>query len=196
MENKKLQRDKALFHRIARGDKDAYTIIFLEYYGKVYSKALFICKIPATAKDIAQQVFLKLWEKKEILSSVDYPETWLLQLARNQVLDTLKRTAHQDKYVQYIKEVFQEEQASPERLLIHRQRSVLIRQSLAELTPRQREVYLLHREEGYTYQEIAEQLHMSRDTVKEHLSNALTRIRKFLLKRRDELLLLIAFFIK
>lgn len=182
---------KEAFKRIAGGDSEAYTTIFMEYYDKVYSKALFICKVPATASDIAQQVFLKLWEQRHFLSKIENPEGWLLIMARNQVLDVMKHKKYSDKYFQYLQEIFAEEDASPEQILISRQRKELINKSLQALTAKQREIYLLHRENGLTYQEIADNFYISKDTVKEHIAKAISRIRSFLIEHRDELTLII-----
>lgn len=192
----RITRDRQLFARIGAGDKGAYTTLFELYYDHVYAKALMIGKIPAAAKDIAQQVFLNVWEKRATLESVDNPEHWLLVMARNLVLNTLKRNSRDEQYLVYLREYFEEVQASPEHAVVRQEQAELIARGLDKLTVKQREVYLLRRDQGMTYQQIADHLGISRDTAKEHGEKAIARIKAFLGEHLDELGVLVALFLE
>lgn len=172
------------------GDADAFAQLFERLYDRVYSTALQYCKITATAEDVAQQVFLKVWEKRQLLATIKNAEAWLFTIARNQVMDVLRRDLLTDKYSHYILEIVQEEENSPEQLLISRQKQEIIDKCVQGLSPKQLEVYRLNRDEGLTYQEIAHKLGISRDTVKEHIAKALNHIRVYLMEHRDELIIL------
>ncbi len=181
-----------LFARIEAGNVDAFNTLFLRYYDRIYTVSLQVCKVEVTAKDIAQQVFLKLWEKRQSLSQIRNPEAWLFTVARNQVADILRAQLLNDKYTRFVQEFFREEEASPEELLIIRQQKELLEKSLLELSPRQQEIYRMNREQGMTYGEIAEELGISHDTVKEHISKSIKKIRRFIREHRTELNLLLS----
>lgn len=180
------------FARIREGDAAGFEAIYTRYYDRIYSIALQYSKVEETAEDVVQQVFLKVWEKRNTLAEINNPEAWLFTLARNQVLDVLKKQASSVKYKKYVQELFSESQeTSPEHLLIIRQRKELLERSLQELSPKQLEVYRLNREKGMTYEEIAQHLGIGHATVKEHIANALAKIRRFLLEHKEELSLFI-----
>ena len=177
-----------LFERIQAGKDEAFGLVFSHYYDRIYATALQYCKVETVAEDVAQQVFLKIWEKRDSLTGVRDPEGWLFTLARNQVLDVMREQTRSRRYTEYISEVFLEEEASPEQLMINRQRRDLLKRGLQELSPKQQEIYRLNREQGFTYDEIAGQLGIGRETVKEHMGRALSRIRQFIADHRRELI--------
>lgn len=179
------------FASISSGNMEAFNQVFSRYYDRIYATALQYCKVDTLAEDVAQQVFLKLWEKREMLPSVKNPEGWLFTIARNQVLDILRQQVMNQRYTEYIKEIFLEEEASPEQLMINRQKKELLKRSLSQLSPKQQEVYRLNREQGLTYEEIARELGIGKATVKEHMGNALHRIRQFIMDHRHELISLL-----
>ncbi len=69
--------------------------------------------------------------------------------------------------------------------------SQLIREAVEKLSPRQQQVYRMSREQGITLQQIALQLGISYDTVREHMSNALKSIRAYLEEHYGEISLLL-----
>jgi RNA polymerase sigma-70 factor (ECF subfamily) len=110
--------DNALFAQIATGDEAAYRFLFDQYFSLVYGLALQQTKVPELAKDIAQNVFLKVWEKRQTLEKIKGPKAWLLVTTRNEILDSFRKVAVQRSHVQYIKELFQEEDKDTKLLLL------------------------------------------------------------------------------
>ncbi|NII23561.1 sigma-70 family RNA polymerase sigma factor [Pseudoflavitalea sp. X16] len=171
-------------------DQSVFDELFHTYYSRIYGKALQLCKVHATAQDVAQQVFLKLWEKRADLAHIPNPEAWLFSVANHQIVDIFRNQLMQDKYTQFALHLLEQEASSPEDLLITRQQKQLMEKSLELLSPKQKEVYRLNRNEGMTYVEIATKLGISRDTVKEYMGIAIAKIKKFLREQQAEWLLL------
>lgn len=185
--------EKALIARISAGDEGAFSVLFEKYYTRIYGNALQLLKVPAMAEDIAQQVFLRVWEHRSRLNEVEQLRAWLFQIARNLIADRFREKVLEERYISFAIELLQSTGESPEDVIMHRQRADILKQALDGLSPKQRAVYSLSREEGKTYQEIAEQLGISRDTVKEYMQIALARIRQYLIDHKDELIMLILF---
>jgi RNA polymerase sigma-70 factor (ECF subfamily) len=183
--------DTELFQLIAGGDVEAYRQIFSKYFPKVFEAALAYTKVPEQAEDIVQGVFLKLWEKREQLSIIKSPKDWLFIVARNDIMSGFKKQASQQNYLNHLKEVFREEEGTPEEMLILRQKDEVLKQAVERLSNKQREAYQLSREEGLSYAEIAERMQISKNTVREHIANSLKSIRNFLFIHKDELVTLI-----
>lgn len=179
-----------LFKAIALGHEPSFTKLYQQYYSRVFSTALQYCKIRALAEDIAQQVFFVVWEKRSSLTTIENGESWLWTVARNLTMNVLRKEASRQTYITHIKERFEQEDHTPLQELLNKQKGERIKKIINILTPRQQQVYKLSRDNGMTYAEIAKALHLSPDTVKEYMTEALKTIRKMLLQYKDEILLL------
>lgn len=180
--------EKQLISLVSAGDQHAFSILFEKYYKRIYGTALQLIKVQVLAEDIAQQVFLQVWERRAQLANVTLFAPWLYQIAKNLAADFFRKQLLEERYVRFALEILENSGDSPEDLLIHRQRTELLKRSLDGLSNKQREVYRLSREEGKTYQEIADELGISKDTVKEYIQIAVGKIKEYLLTHREELI--------
>lgn len=178
----------AVLHGTGDAGEQAFQLLFQQYYSRIFGKALQLVKIRSVAEDVAQQVFLKVWEKRSQLADLEQPAAWLFQIARNLIADRFREELKKEQYVAYALALLEMQDVSPEDKMIYRQKSDLLRKSMETLSPRQKEVYLLSREEGLSYNEIADRLGISRDTVKEYLKIARDKMMEYLSEHRDELL--------
>lgn len=120
-----------------------------------------------TAKDIVQEVFVVLIESCQIFDSVDNLKAYLYSSVKNKCLKYLRHEEVKKRYTTYIQnEITEEEYAYENRVLEEEVYSLLI-QEIQKLPEQCRKVYLLVLE-GKANGEIAEQLHLSVETVKSH----------------------------
>lgn len=140
-----------------------------------------------------QQVFVNLWEKRESVAAIEQLDKWLFTVALNEFRMRFRRNVLSDQYRQHLAEIFEEEYGSPEEMLISRQRTAIVSKAIRNLSPKQQEAYLLSREEGLTYAQIATKMGLEPTTVKEHISRAVKAIKAFILEHRQEFLLFILF---
>ncbi|WP_343702034.1 RNA polymerase sigma-70 factor [Chitinophaga sp.] len=182
--------DKELFHLIAEGNEAAFSRLFHRYFNTLYAAMLRYTKVPDDAEDIVQSVFVKLWEKRSMMPAIEKPLGWMFMAARNEFLDRFRKRSAEAGYQQYLKDIFDEERNTPEHLLLLRQKEELWKKAMMRLSPQQRESFLLNREAGLTYDEIALKMGIARTTVKEHISRALRSIRSYLAEHADVMFLL------
>ena len=183
--------EKELLERIAEGDEDAYKLVFDRYWNKIYQVALSFLKVPDQAQDAVQQVFIKLWEKRNKLPEVENLDAWLFIVARNTIINILERIVSSRKGIQQIKDVVPEDYLTPSSMLEYKQVSEIIQDAVNRLPPQQALVFRLSREQGLTYAEIAERLHIAPATVKSHIIRALNSIREYVYRRTDRTLMVI-----
>lgn len=195
MEDFRSEDIKLLFTQIAQGDQAAFDKLFHQFYDRIYSTALVYGKVHELAEDIAQQVFLQVWEKRKSLVNVDKPLAWLLTAARYAIHDAFDRQLVREKYRKMALATFELKEASAEEVVIRRQQLELVRKAVQSLTGRPAEVYTLARENGLTYEEIANTLGIGKESVKEYMATALKKIRSILLSNRDALLSLLTIFL-
>jgi RNA polymerase sigma-70 factor (ECF subfamily) len=124
--------------------------------------------------------------------SLRSPDSYLFRVARNLATDMLRTRAIRSKY----KEA-DDIEAQPSTLPLQnaaldtRKRRELIEQAISELPPRCREVFVLHQLKDLTYEQTAERLNISPNTVKNHYVKALLRLRTVLAKIAPSLIFFI-----
>ncbi|MEO9803284.1 MAG: RNA polymerase sigma-70 factor [Reichenbachiella sp.] len=147
--------------------------LYFEYYSVAHRTAIYILKNQDAAEDVAQNVFLKLWDKRNQLSDLNNPKAYIAQMARNGALDTLKKDDNLGE--EYIPLEFVDHAADNGSQ--SEEMRVAIERAVAQLSPKCRLVFSLSRFEGLTNPEIAEHLDVSIRTVETQISNALKLFR-------------------
>jgi len=153
--------------------------IFLSYEKTLYQLSLHLCKDADLARDIVNDVFLKLWEIRSQIHEIHSIEGYLFVLTRNKVMDHLRKASSDQRLKQAIWEAMKDNSTTEEDLLETKELQRQLQSAINQLPPQSKAVYLL-RDEGYDYREIAEKLKISRHTVKNHVSAALKSLRKTL----------------
>ncbi|SMF13583.1 RNA polymerase sigma-70 factor, ECF subfamily [Tistlia consotensis] len=143
---------------------------------------------PEAAGDLTQEAFLRLLRAGPTAALQD-PRAYLFRTARNLVVDHYRaapaRSAEPLTDAAWLG--LPADTPSPERTLLSREELAVLRRAVAELSPREREVFLLHKFEGLSYAEIARRLGIARNTVVVHMVRALARCRARLeAHRRDQ----------
>lgn len=157
-----------------------FNAIFGEQEYKLYTLALRLTKSDHYAKDIIQEVFLKLWEHRDRIHEIDNVEAWLYRVTENKVLDFLRRASADNRLKKAIWHNLQEILNDTGAQLEAKEFNTLIQKAIDQLPPQRKIIYRLNREKGLNYQDIADELHISRHTVKNQLHESLKFIRGFL----------------
>ena len=156
--------------------------IFKNHEHTIYMLALRLTKSDEQAKDIVQDVFLKLWEQQQNIPTILNTEAWLYRVTENKVIDLLRKAAADDRLKENAWNNIQQNLNETEAIVATREYSLIIQKAIDRLPPQRKLVYLLNQEKGLNYQEIADELQISRHTVKNHLHTALQSIRSFFSK--------------
>jgi RNA polymerase sigma-70 factor (family 1) len=170
-----------LFARIAEGDEGAFQTVFHNYNRTLFPFILSLVKIEADAKEIIQEVFLKLWLKRESLTEIDNPGGWLYTLASNSAYDHLRKEARYARRLQTA-EVAESSLEDIHEQFDTKEIKALITEAVEHLPLRRRQVFQLSRFEGYSRKEIAETLNLSENTVRNHLADAVGFIQDYIKK--------------
>jgi RNA polymerase sigma-70 factor (family 1) len=172
--------DNELFGLLIQDSEEAFRVIFHRYFSLITGYTFKITHTQHEAAEIAQEVFLRLWQKRNEFSDSNELRSWLYRVASNLAFDHLKKQAHHDKLVRFYKR--QSEAEDLQSLLDFRESKAAIDEAINHLPKQQQLIYKLSREEGMSHQEIAEKLHLSPNTVKNHMVKALQALRSVLNK--------------
>ncbi len=160
---------------IQKNDRVAFYHIYERYSKRLYGFVLRYIKQNEDAEEIVQEVFVKIWESRNKIDAYSSFESFLFTIAYNTTISLLRKRTNERKYLEHVKSLQQPEN-SPDLIdEIHfNELNDRVQSLLNELTPRQKEIFQLSREEGLTHDEIAKKLNISVNTVKKHMTNTLT----------------------
>ncbi|WP_372934067.1 RNA polymerase sigma factor [Mariniphaga sediminis] len=171
--------DESVIARVREGDVAAFDVLYRTYCQRLFGFVLQIIKTETDAEEIVQEVFLKLWETRLQIDKHAVFESYLFTIAHNTTISLIRKRLSEKKYVDYISSLQEVTSASePDGETEFKELSQQLQNLLEKLPTRQKEVFLLHREEGLTYQQIAEKLDISKNTVENHIAKALQFLRK------------------
>ena len=160
---------------IQKDDKIAFYNLYERYCRRLHGFVLRYIKQNEDAEEIVQEVFVKIWESRNKIDAYSSFESFLFTVAYNTTISLLRKRTNEKKYLEHIKSM-QQPNNSPDLIdEIHfNELNDRVQSLLNELTPRQKEIFQLSREEGLTHAEIAIKLDISVNTVKKHMGNTLT----------------------
>jgi len=163
---------------LGQGDHEAFDILFTEYHPRVIYFLYGFIKDEEQARDMAQEVFFKVWTNREYISKVDSFKGYLFRMARNMIYDYYDHNLIKEKYYHQQKEEKYVYSDVVEEEFYAKELSLLI-DLVVELMPKQRKlVFQLSRNAGLSNDEIAERLSINKRTVENHITNALHELRK------------------
>jgi RNA polymerase sigma-70 factor (ECF subfamily) len=149
---------------------------------KLYRFALRFLGNEEEAKDVVQEVFVRVWNGREQMQEVQNWEAWCMRIARNLSLDRIRAVTR--KHTQPIEEGYgiQTDSLSPHESTEIRESMNRINEYIAALPEKQRQVIHLRDVEGYSYNEIADILELDINQVKVSLFRARNTVRSKLTK--------------
>lgn len=140
------------------------------------------------AEDIIQVVFTQLWQNRAGLTKVEMPSSYLYRMVTNKARDRM-RSAEREVKMQYW--LASQAEAESENKANKEEMHQLLSKAVDTLPPQRREVYQLKYQQQLSYEEIAAQLSISRNTVRNHMTKALEDIRAYMIQHADILILIL-----
>ncbi len=175
----KSQKTNELAIRLRNNDINAFNTLYWEYHAAVYANALKLIKDPIIAEDIVQEVFITLWGKRHTIDPEQDVAGWLFVVSYHKTIDQLKRKL-KHALAQKNLSISEENHSTILNTDLEEEQLSAIKKAMDQLSPQKRKVFELCKVQGRTYKKAAEELHISKYTVKEYLSEALISIKKYI----------------
>lgn len=151
---------------------------------KMYRFALSYIKNEEEAKDIVQEVLMKLWETRSELEKVNSLEAWCMTLTRNKSLDALKRVGRKrNEKLEIYHEPAHSTNNTPLQVVTEKESIENVMKIADELPENQKTAFTLREIQGYSYLEICEIMEISMSLVKVNIFRARNTIKDQLIKR-------------
>ena len=173
------QKTNDLASRLRNDDINAFNSLYWEYHAAIYANALKLIKDPVIAEDIVQEVFVTVWGKRHSIDPDQDFAGWLFVISYHKTVDQLKRKL-KDALAHKKISISIEDQSILVNDDLKEEQLTAIEKAMDQLSPQKRKVFEICKMQGRTYKKAAEELHISKYTVKEYLSEALVSIRKYI----------------
>jgi RNA polymerase sigma-70 factor (ECF subfamily) len=171
--------DLALIKAVAGGDRNAMRILYTRHNLKVYRFILRLIKDPSLAEDLVSEVFLDVWRQAAAFMAKSQVSTWLLAIARNKAISTMRRR-RDERLDEGALATVEDPADNPHALMEHESRTAIVQKCLAQLSPAHREVLDLVYFHEKSIDEIAEITGIPASTVKTRAFYARSHMQKFL----------------
>lgn len=171
--------EKELLIQVASGDEVAFSKLFNHYRNKIYGSAYKLSRSAVVAEEIVQNVFLKIWLRKEKLTSIQNFNAYLFVVTRNEIYLALSRIARDAMVKSLLSENHTESEIDNEKRLIYQEYQDILQKAIARLPIQQKKVYQLIKVEGLKREEAAQLLRIHPETIKTHLARAVKSVRNY-----------------
>ena len=174
--------ERELVEQFKIGNEMAFELIFHRTKGKLKGFLLKVLPYGEDDESILQEIYLKLWTSRKTIKTNKNFETFLYAIARNLVVDIMRKRLHKQKYLEELYSKLKKEgHVNSQDTLVRVEYSELEKKifELIERLPEKRQlIFKLNRIDGMSYKEIAKSLHISENTVDTQMRKALTFLRE------------------
>ena len=174
--------DFELITRIKDGDESAFRLVFDLYSGKLFNFSYRFLKDKEPCHEVVQEVFLSLWLNRAKLDPQFPVAPYLYTITKRLTLNVIRQVASSQCAVEKMWLNMQKVSNETEELILLDDLERFAASVLSQLPKQQQLVYRMSRHDDLTYDEIAQELNISRNTVKNHLVAALKTLRTHLFK--------------
>lgn len=160
---------------LKKGDERAYVYLVDQFSHRLCTYADSLINNPVIAKDIVQQVFITVWERRNRLNADFSFSSFLHKCVYNEFIDHYRKkqavTILEKKYIDALSNIVEEKESLFEKQI------TLVKKEIQNLPPKCKQVFLLSKQEGLTNMEIAEYLSLSTKSVEGHITKAFSILR-------------------
>lgn len=165
--------DDVLLDLLKENSKEAFDVIYVRYWERLYFYLVKAIKDTEEAEDILQEVFVSLWRRRSNLDSIESLNAYLFSCVRYSGFRYIRNEIKKNDFRKSWSFLFREEDNLSEMQLAANELSRLLNKEIDNLPVKMREVFILSRKDELSYKEIAYKLNISDKTVKKQISNAL-----------------------
>ena len=166
-----------LQRRIAEGEQSALKLLYDNYNARLFQLAYAIIRSRESAEEIVADVFIKIWEKREQVRTIENFSFYIYVAARNTSISYLRKQGYNKNFnLDEAALPYYQLDATPEEMMITNEILQKINRAINELPPKCRLIFKLVKEDGLKYREVAELLEVSTKTVENQIGIALKKI--------------------
>lgn len=187
--------DVDLLGKLKAGDELAFERLYQIYSPQIYKKLLKLLKQENIAEELLQDVFVKVWEKRDVIDLEKSFRAYLYRIAQNLVYDLFRRAAFDRKMLAELISSSTEVYDPVTDAYSEKDYNTILQQVVAILPEQRRKIYTLVKIEGKSYAEVSKLLGISTSTVSDHIVKANVMLKEHFAANHLILAALVASFI-
>lgn len=170
--------NRQLFEKIIRSDTQAYEALYERMASPlmIYAYKRMQNDID-TAKDIVQEVFIQMWERRKVIDMPDNVEAFLYKSVLYNLLNKVRKEKNKQKYLDSFCTFYEIQEPLLDEKLLEKEFFEILHKEIESLPPKMREVFELRFYKQYSNEEVANELGLSKHTVATHMKRALKILR-------------------
>jgi RNA polymerase sigma-70 factor (family 1) len=173
--------ENELIKLLKTGDKRAFEQLYHNYKVRIYGNLFKMVKSGDVAEELLQELFVKIWIGKENLDPDKSFKAYLFKIAENLVYDFFRKAAVNKKMEAYLVSAATPSVSPIEQHIYYKEGNYVLARAIERLPPKRKQVYVLCKIEGKSYEEVSRLLGVSISTVNEHIVKASRVVRKYFL---------------
>ena len=175
--------------------EDRFKILFTRFKRPIHDYVRAITGSHELAEEITQEIFIRLWRKMDSFDEIENIDFYIFRIARNECMRYFKKTSVETHMLKELQKRMTAESNNVTEYINYKESEGLLDKAISSLTPQRQKVYLLSRRQGLRMEEIAAEMQISYNTVRNHLVEALRQIRHYYLEHLSVAVLLISQFL-
>ena len=183
--------DSDIIRLIQEGNKKAFQKVFEEYSPKIYHFSLSYLNNVVDAEELVQDVFLKLWDKRETLDHSKNLKAYIYKIAINTIYDVIRRRNVENAFKDFANSSYETSSNNTWHTIIYEEMQEKLDLLISQFPEQRRKIYKLSKEKGLSNDEIALKLKISKRTVENQLYRAISLLKQHF---KNESLAAILFF--
>lgn len=172
--------ERHLLEQLRAGNHDAFVEIYHRYKLRLAGNFLRILKSPELAEELLQELFVRLWMRREQVDPEQSIKSYLFRIGENLIRDTFRKAAKDRVMQQHLLAAISETYSHVEESLISSETRTALHRAIDLLPPKRREVFILCKMESRSYEEVSKLLNISPGTVNDHIRKANSFLRQYL----------------
>jgi len=160
------------------GCQTAFRQIYSAYSGRIYLNILKMVKSEQDATELLQEVFIKVWDKRELIDPEQSFRSYLFQIAKYTVYNFIRKNNLEKQIQAYLSLHGTALYSHVEEQLYEKQEEQWLSQTIEQLPPQRRLIYKLCKIEGKSYNEVSALLSISTSTINDHIVKATKYIKE------------------
>ncbi|MDD4428198.1 MAG: RNA polymerase sigma-70 factor [Paludibacter sp.] len=170
-------KDEELIDLFQQGNEIAFCEVYLRYKDNLHIMALSLLRNQDDAKDLTQELFTKIWDRKDNITFTLSLSAYLCKTLHNMVMDIISHEKVIAKYQKSLSELMNEGESPTDNYMKEKELSGVIEEKIATLPDKMRKVFELSRKMNLSHHQIASELNISENTVKKHISLAIRKLK-------------------
>ena len=185
MEASPTYNEEKLLEDLRAGSEAAFTQLYRRYSVRLYYNILALVKNESAAEELVQEVFSKIWRRRESIRVEKSFAAYLFIAGRNRVYDFFRQLEKDQELYSRIRAVAAQHYSHIEEAVFARENAELLQKAIATLPPQRRRAFELCKMQGLSYRQASEEMGVSLSTLKDHMANAFEAIRSYISKNRE-----------